>query len=311
MPNKSSQIFSKFKKMSNTVSNKKIAMGLGPNLERNQEIFNWACVTVKKKKSDLYLVGTPKVIHSLSNSKKSKQIPQNLHLLGNENPSNYLISNLKKCKVDPNSQNKEGFDAIIRGSLGSSDFLKDLRQLVVQKHKPFQRLALLSTAKQHDFFFAGVGIDEIETVEAKSHFIKNIILFAHFLKITPNISILSGGRLNDVGRNHQVDSTLKNAKELVNYWQEKMGNNGQISHDEILIEKACEKERNFIIPPNGISGNLIYRTLIHLGNGRSYGAIYLEQFLDNNYIIIDCSRVAPDFELSGSLFFALRLLYNQ
>ena len=81
-----------------------------------------------------------------------------------------------------------------------------------------------------------------------------------------------------------------------------------INHDEILIENAVTNNSNLIIAPEGISGNLIYRTLVHLGGGRAYGAIYL--FNDQKTtrkIIIDTSRVGKLSEIQGALLLALAL----
>ena len=52
-----------------------------------------------------------------------------------------------------------------------------------------------------------------------------------------------------------------------------------------------------ILTPEGIAGNLIYRTLIHLGLGKSYGALYLSHFNQYHKIIIDTSQVAPNSKL--------------
>jgi len=76
--------------------------------------------------------------------------------------------------------------------------------------------------------------------------------------------------------------------------------NLEIYHDQILIENSIKNGANLILAPNGISGNLIYRTLIHLGKGKSYGAYYLNA----KYPIIDTSRVAPENELNGAFYMA-------
>jgi len=48
---------------------------------------------------------------------------------------------------------------------------------------------------------------------------------------------------------------------------------------------------------------LIYRTLVHLGGGKAYGAIYMG--LKKN--IIDTSRVGEISEIQGALLLALAL----
>ena len=79
--------------------------------------------------------------------------------------------------------------------------------------------------------------------------------------------------------------------------------NIHITHDEILIENAIANKSNLIIAPDGISGNLIYRTLVHLGGGKAYGAIYMGL----EKIIIDTSRVGGLSEIQGALILALAL----
>jgi predicted methyltransferase MtxX (methanogen marker protein 4) len=77
-----------------------------------------------------------------------------------------------------------------------------------------------------------------------------------------------------------------------------------ISHDEILIENAIDNNVNLIIAPDGISGNLIYRTLVHLGAGKAYGAIYMGL----NKILVDTSRVGNLNEIYGALLLAYSLI---
>jgi predicted methyltransferase MtxX (methanogen marker protein 4) len=174
----------------------------------------------------------------------------------------------------------------------------------VKKHlkiNEINRLTLLETCDGYQFFYGPVGIDECNNFEKKISFIKSAILILNSLQIRPRISILSGGRRSDVGRDPQVDQTIKVAEEVVRHFQD--DKSLSISHDEILIESAIEKKSNLIIAPEGISGNLIYRTLVHLGNGKAYGAIYM----DINKVIIDTSRVGKLSEITGALKLALSL----
>jgi len=92
------------------------------------------------------------------------------------------------------------------------------------------------------------------------------------------------------------------AEEVVAYLR-KENPNMSITHDEILIENAISNKSNLIIAPDGISGNLIYRTLVHLGGGKAYGAIYM----DIDHVIIDTSRVGNLSEIVGALLLALAL----
>jgi len=134
--------------------------------------------------------------------------------------------------------------------------------------------------------------------------VENTIRFFQKLKITPKIAILSGGRIGDGGRDPWIDQTIQEAEQLVPLIQKQFPD-VFIKHYQITIEEAIQERVNFILAPEGIAGNLIYRTLVHLGNGKSYGAIYLTHFNHLGKIIIDTSRVAPDFEIEGAIYLAL------
>ncbi len=61
-------------------------------------------------------------------------------------------------------------------------------------------------------------------------------------------------------------------------------------HYEILIEDAIA-ECGLIIAPDGITGNLIFRTLLFVGKGASHGA----PVVNIPGIFVDTSRVNPDY----------------
>ena len=99
-----------------------------------------------------------------------------------------------------------------------------------------------------------------------------------------------------------MDISIEEANKVIDYFK-KTHPNLNINHDEILIENAVSNKSNLIIAPNGISGNLIYRTLVHLGGGKAYGAIYM----DLNKVMIDTSRVGDASEYLGALIMAKAL----
>ncbi len=184
-------------------------------------------------------------------------------------------------------------DGIVRGQLSSSKFLKSLK--ITFKISQCFRLALLETYQNHEFFFAPVGIDEATDLAEKREFIKLAIRLLDQLDINPKIGILSGGRRDDIGRDPIVDKTIDEADKII-----EQENNNSIMNYNILIEDAIKDKTNVIIAPNGMSGNLIYRTLIHLGNGKSHGAPYL----NIKKPVIDTSRVAPLNEYLSAVCFA-------
>ncbi|MBS7247805.1 MAG: methanogenesis marker protein Mmp4/MtxX [Candidatus Jordarchaeales archaeon] len=186
-------------------------------------------------------------------------------------------------------------DGVVRGGLGSSTFLKHVKDAFnVAK---VLRVALLEDATGHQFMFAPVGIDEGEGVEEKVSLAMGAADFLKKINLVPRIAIISGGRLSDLGRSPKVNGTIRDAGEVV----ARLKDGGyDAEHYQILIEDAVTDKRNVIVAPDGISGNLIYRTLIHLGSGKSYGALYLNLPKP----VIDTSRAAPPNEYAGAVVMA-------
>lgn len=262
-----------------------IGVGLGDSEYHNQKILTASLEFTKKFNSNVFLFGKKDFLKRLL-----KPTPQ-MRLVECEVPEKSIVEFLLKNTIQ----------GIVRGSLSSSKFIKNLKTTL--RIKDFSRLAVLETFKKHQFFYGPVGIDECTNLKNKILFLESSLKELQKIKIPPNISILSGGRLGDIGRDHTVDRTIQNADKIIKLMKGKYPNL-QISHDEILIEKAIENKSNLIMAPDGISGNLIYRTLVHLGGGKAYGAIYMG---DLPNAIIDTSRIGHKSEIYGALILALAL----
>ncbi len=264
-----------------------IGIGLGEDLTQNLNILNAASQIIQNNRS--------RIIILCDKASKEELLRENNH-----DPHLIIIEANKPEKEILKLLIDHDIYGIVRGSMSSSSFLKEVKNTL--NITEINRLAILETIGGHQFFYGPVGIDECNTLEKKINFVKKSLEIFKKLEIIPNISILSGGRSGDLGRDGYVDETIKNAVEIVNYFKKEQPNLS-ISHDEILIERAIEKESNLIIAPDGISGNLIYRTLVHLGGGKAHGAIYMGV----NEVIIDTSRVGNLNEIKGALTLAIAL----
>ncbi len=191
---------------------------------------------------------------------------------------------------------KDGdIDAAVRGSMGSTPVLKSLKEVFGVER--VLRIALLETGRGHLFFLAPVGIDEGWTVDQKVEF---ITLGQHILErldFPIKFSVLSGGRLSDRGRHSTVDGTISAAEEVVELCTKK---GMHVDHSEILIEDAVQ-DHSFILAPDGISGNLIFRTLHFLGGTRAFGA----PVINIERVFVDTSRAKTDYVDSIALASAL------
>ncbi|MDD1679216.1 MAG: methanogenesis marker protein Mmp4/MtxX [Methanomicrobiales archaeon] len=171
-------------------------------------------------------------------------------------------------------------DAAVRGTLPSNETLQELRRQTGASH--LERIALLETAWGKKFFLAPVGVDEGWTVQQKCALIRKGERIAAAFGLPGGTGVLSGGRLGDLGRHPAVDRSLAEA-ELVSRIT-------GARHYEILIEDAIQ-DCSLLIAPDGISGNLIFRTLVFLGGGKGHGA----PVVNIDRIFVDTSRASPDY----------------
>jgi len=168
-------------------------------------------------------------------------------------------------------------DAAIRGSLSASKIMGVLRKKYGGK---IYRASFLEV-NDNKFLFAPVGIDEGDSLQDKKRITELGAEFLLKIGIEPKIGVLSGGRPQDIGRSPKIDSSIEEGMNLEKIIKDKYF----IKHYFILIEDAIKDNVNFILAPDGISGNLIFRTLVFLGSGKSHGAIALgidEIFLDTS-----------------------------
>jgi putative methanogen marker protein 4 len=171
-------------------------------------------------------------------------------------------------------------DAAVRGTLPANTTLSALKKgSGVQR---LERAALLETAHGERFFLAPVGVDEGWEIGERIELARKAQEMAVRFGLPERIGVLSGGRAGDIGRHPAVDRSLADAELIARM-------TGGV-HYQILIEDAV-RDCGVIIAPDGISGNLIFRTLIFLGSGRGHGA----PVLNISRIFVDTSRATPDY----------------
>jgi len=176
-------------------------------------------------------------------------------------------------------------DALVRGTVSARKALQVLKERAGLRR--IRRAALLSTAQGNEFFLTPVGIDEGNSISEQVYLVTKTAELLDSLGITPKVGVLSGGRAEDKGRARAVDRTLKRAEQLTRRLSAAALDTTNYG---ILIEDAVLSS-NVLVAPDGISGNLIFRTLTLLGGGKGHGA----PLLGIPYTFVDTSR-------SGSAF---------
>jgi len=210
-----------------------------------------------------------------------KTTGKNVQVFECADPAQTLVDDLVSGKID----------AAVRGTLPSNSTLKALKKAMGVDH--LERIALLETAQGKKFLLTPVGVDEGWTVAEKLELIKKGRVIAKKFGLPEKTGILSGGRLGDIGRHPQVDASMAEAELVAKL--------ADATHCEILIEDAIET-CGLIIAPDGISGNLVFRTLVFLGAGHGHGA----PVVNISKIFVDSSRASPNY--ANALLLAASLL---
>ncbi|MEE1117596.1 MAG: methanogenesis marker protein Mmp4/MtxX [Methanosphaera sp.] len=195
--------------------------------------------------------------------KAIEYFPFKIHLAKNNQE---LLNYLKNPKID----------GVIRGSL-ESNIILDLK-----KEYPEIFRASLLEKDGHKFLLSPVGIDEGDSISSKITIVEECAKAITLLGEEPKIALISGGRKNDKGRSEKIDQSIETCEKIENLLKDRY----DIKHYYILIEEAIKEHANIIIAPDGITGNLIFRSLVLVAGMKSNGALTLNQ----PYIFIDTSR---------------------
>ncbi len=186
-------------------------------------------------------------------------------------------------------------DAAVRGDLPSSEVLSLLRSATGVP--ALERLVLLEPAPGRTVFLAPVGIDECWTVEQKLDTVRRALELMRRLDAGGRVAVMSGGRAEDKGRCPAVDRSIDEADALV----ELLAAEGVDAYNSrIMIEEAVA-EADLIIAPDGITGNIIFRTMHYLGGASALGA----PVLNIAPVFVDTSRGKSDY--TDALRLAMRL----
>lgn len=186
-------------------------------------------------------------------------------------------------------------EAAIRGSLSASKIMIKLRE----KYPKIARASYIDL-KGQKFLLAPVGIDEGDDLKQKLLIAWEGSQFLTSIGIKPKLGILSGGRPQDYGRSTKIDDSLEDGELLTSLINKE---SIDAKHYFIIIEDAIKEGANLIIAPDGICGNLIFRTLVLLGNGKSHGAVTLGM----KEIYVDTSRSQDVEGYKNALKFAYYL----
>ena len=210
-----------------------------------------------------------------------------LEIIHSDKPEVELVDRLVDGRID----------AAVRGTLGATKTLGYLKSALGVSR--LARLALLTTAGGVPFFLVPVGIDEGNSVADRVDLVYRSVNAIRRFGIIEKVAVLSGGRFEDAGRSEIVDQSLADSEVVTGMLCER---GIDAKHYGILIEDAI-RAANVIVAPDGITGNLIFRTLTFLGGGGGFGAPVLADL-----VFVDTSRVKVKF--SDAIMLASALVWG-
>jgi putative methanogen marker protein 4 len=183
------------------------------------------------------------------------------------------------------SLRRKDIDCGVRGTLSSAKVLEEIRhEFSIPR---VMRTALLEDLRGKPFLLTPVGIDEGMNRESRLELVDATLSYFSKLDWKIRIGILSKGRSEDWSRSSEIEASLKDGEWIV----EKLRRNGRdAEHHSILVERAVA-ECDLVVAPDGISGNLIFRSMHFLGGGKAYGA----PVVNMSSVFVDTSRAKSDF----------------
>ena len=183
------------------------------------------------------------------------------------------------------SLSAEEIDAAVRGVLSSRDALHGLRTAFGTDR--IMRTAVLGSASGKAFMLTPVGIDEGRSMEDRLQLVMTTIGYLSPAGWAPTVGVLAKGRTEDAGRGEDIRTSLEEGAQLTAILREE---GLDAAHHTILIEEAV-KDRDLLVAPDGVSGNLMFRSLHFLGSGKAYGA----PVVNLPAVFVDTSRAKADF----------------
>ncbi len=186
-----------------------------------------------------------------------------------------LVTSLRNGKID----------AAVRGTMSSSEVLRELKTSFGISE--VMRAAVLEGIEGRPFILIPVGIDEGIDFESRLRLARQTISYFGRAGWKLDVGILSMGRKEDVERGTKISDSIEEGERLA---RTLIGEGHHASHFEILVEDAV-RGCSLVVAPDGVTGNLMFRTLHFIGGRNAYGA----PVVNVPKVFVDTSRAKADF----------------
>ena len=159
-------------------------------------------------------------------------------------------------------------DAAVSGDFSQVRVYDTIAELFHFEEK-IERIALVQTSDGEYIFIGPIDAHSGRTYKDRLDIARQGTRFISSLDEQPSVGVLSVGHPDIIGRDENMDKWIKEADSLVN----ELKKSGIDARNYYMnMEEAFEDDRNFILVPDGVSGNIAFQSLAILGGGAAIGA---------------------------------------
>jgi predicted methyltransferase MtxX (methanogen marker protein 4) len=176
--------------------------------------------------------------------------------------------------------------AAVRGTLSSHDVIPLLLEGTTATSP--ERVAVMTDGNGDPLLLAPVGIDEGRDLAERLSLMQGAIRLMTALGEAPMVAVMSMGRSGDEGRGEAIAISARECEALKDAAESEGATATCVG---IQIERAVE-EGNVIIAPDGVTGNIIFRSLHFISGRPSLGAVAIGVF---PMVYVDTSRGKRDY----------------
>ncbi len=177
-------------------------------------------------------------------------------------------------------------DAAVRGTLPSSGTMPALRE--ASGSTSAMRVALMDPVDGNPFLLTPVGIDEGRDMAERWELLKGAAHLAASLGEEPKVAVMSMGRPEDA---HRGDAIALSHRECESLRSAAEAEGIDATCTGIQLERAV-KGHNVVLAPDGVTGNLVFRSLHLVAGVESWGAVAVGVL---PMVFVDTSREKRDY----------------
>ena len=178
-------------------------------------------------------------------------------------------------------------DAAVKGNFDPIKVYDSIGELF-HFSKKIERIALVQTSDGDYIFVGPVDAHSGRTYKDRLEVARKGVRFISSLGERPSVGILSVGHPDIIGRDANIDKWIKEAEKLV---KELKKDGTEAKNYYMDMEAAVEEDRNFIVMPDGVSGNIAFQSLAILGGGAAIGA----PIINLPRVFIDTPAITKDY----------------